>query len=145
MHYCQQRSVHSYSELKLNGRCIPVVDKVKFVYMMFDRKLTFVLHTQYLKELFKKGAEYTTSHEPYRLGRRQHTPSKFVQVARMFEAGLQQRVLRLGMRLIPAGCRQRAECCFANVSLGISCNSSSKSACRGREVSAGIKVGQLTL
>jgi hypothetical protein len=55
MHFCQQRALHPDPELKLNGVPVPVVDEVKFLGLIFDRKLTFASHIQYLKQRCMKA------------------------------------------------------------------------------------------
>ena len=48
-HFCQLRKVHNDPELYLYGSLIPVVDEAKFLGVIFDRKLSFIPHTKYLK------------------------------------------------------------------------------------------------
>jgi len=50
MHFCRLRSAHPKPELALNGTLIPVVKQTKFLGVIFDNKLTFLLHIRYLKE-----------------------------------------------------------------------------------------------
>jgi hypothetical protein len=50
MHFCQQRTLHRDPELTLYGANIPIVDEVKFLGLIFDQKLTFEPHIQYLKQ-----------------------------------------------------------------------------------------------
>jgi hypothetical protein len=50
MHFCRQCTLHPDPELKLCGATIPVADEVKFLGLIFDRKLTFAPHTHYLKQ-----------------------------------------------------------------------------------------------
>ena len=49
MHFCQLRSLHNEPVLKLDGMEIPVVDQYKFLGVIFDRKLSFIPHINYLK------------------------------------------------------------------------------------------------
>ena len=49
MHYCQLRGLQNDPVLKLDGVEIPVVDQYKFVGVIFDRKLSFIPHINYLK------------------------------------------------------------------------------------------------
>ena len=49
VHFCQLRKVHDDPELYLYGSLIPVVDDFKFLGIIFDRKLSFILHIKYLK------------------------------------------------------------------------------------------------
>ena len=44
VHFCQLRKVHTDPELYLYGTLIPVVDEAKFLGVIFDRKLSFILH-----------------------------------------------------------------------------------------------------
>jgi len=50
IHFCKLRNAHPNPELKLNGSLIPVVEKTKFLGVIFDNKLTFLTHICYLKE-----------------------------------------------------------------------------------------------
>ena len=49
VHFCQLRKVHDDPELYLYGSLIPVVEDVKFLGIIFDRKLSFIPHIKYLK------------------------------------------------------------------------------------------------
>ena len=49
LHYCQLRKIHDDPELYLYGSLIPVVDDFKFLGLIFDRKLSFISHIEYLK------------------------------------------------------------------------------------------------
>jgi len=49
MHFCQLRRHHDEPSFTLDGTPIPVVEEVKFLGIIFDRKLTFVPHLKSLK------------------------------------------------------------------------------------------------
>ena len=49
MQFCQLRGLHNDPVLKLDGMEIPVVDQYKFLGVIFDRKLSFIPHINYLK------------------------------------------------------------------------------------------------
>ena len=49
MHFCQLRGLHNDPVLKLDGVEIPVVAQYKFLGVIFDRKLSFIPHINYLK------------------------------------------------------------------------------------------------
>ena len=49
IHYCQLRGLHNDPVLKLDGVEIPVVDQYKYSGVIFDRKLSFIPHINYLK------------------------------------------------------------------------------------------------
>ena len=49
VHFCQLRKVHDDLELYLYGSLIPVVEYFKFLGVLFDRKLSFISHINYLK------------------------------------------------------------------------------------------------
>ena len=48
VHFCQLRKVHDDPELYLYGSLIPVVDDFKFLGIIFDHKLSFIPHIEYL-------------------------------------------------------------------------------------------------
>ena len=48
MHFCQLRQCHLHPELTLGGTKIECVDEFKFLGLVFDRKLNFKAHIQYL-------------------------------------------------------------------------------------------------
>ena len=50
MQFCRLRNAHPNSDLKLKGTLIPVVERTKFLGVIFDIKLTFLPHIRYLKE-----------------------------------------------------------------------------------------------
>ena len=54
VHFCQQRKMHNNPTLNLGGSEIPVVDQYKFLSVIFDKKLSFIPHIQYLKEKCSK-------------------------------------------------------------------------------------------
>ncbi len=49
MHFCRSTHCHDDPELTLGGFPIPVVEKTKFLGLIFDRRLTFKPHIQQLK------------------------------------------------------------------------------------------------
>ena len=53
VHFCQLRKMHNPT-LKLDGSEIPVVNQYKFLGVIFDKKLSFILHIQYLKDKCNK-------------------------------------------------------------------------------------------
>jgi len=50
IHFCRLLKLHANPQLSLNGIPIPVVEKTKFLGLIFDRKLSFISHLYYLKE-----------------------------------------------------------------------------------------------
>ena len=50
VHFTRSRKVFSEPELYLKGFRVPVKDEVKFLGVIFDKKLTFVPHIKYLKD-----------------------------------------------------------------------------------------------
>jgi len=48
VHFCRLRKFHSDPQLLLNGSPIPVVEEVKFLGIIFDKKLSFLPHLRYL-------------------------------------------------------------------------------------------------
>ena len=54
MHFCQLRKLHQDPSLFLDGEQLPVVEKHKFLGLIFDRKLSFIPHINYLKAKCKK-------------------------------------------------------------------------------------------
>ena len=57
MHFCQLRGLHNDPVLKLDGVEIPVVDQYKFLGIIFDRKLSFIPHINYLKAKCQKALQ----------------------------------------------------------------------------------------
>ena len=57
MHFCQLRGLHNDPILKLDGVEIPVVDQYKFLGVIFDRKLRFIPHINYLKAKCHKALQ----------------------------------------------------------------------------------------
>ena len=55
MHFCQFHKLHLDPSLYLDGKQIPVVKEYKFVGLIFDNKLTFIPHIQYLKSKCKEA------------------------------------------------------------------------------------------
>ena len=54
VHFCQLRKMYNNPTLKLDGSEIPVVDQYKFLGVIFDKKLSFIPHIQYLKDKCNK-------------------------------------------------------------------------------------------
>ena len=44
IHFCRLRKSHPEPQLFMNGNPVPVVEKVKFLGIIFDRKLSFLPH-----------------------------------------------------------------------------------------------------
>ena len=55
VHFCNQRNCHEDPELKLDNVAIPVVEEFKFLGIIFDKKLTFKSHINYLKTKCSKA------------------------------------------------------------------------------------------
>jgi len=55
VHFCRLRKFHSDPQLLLNGSPIPVVEEVKFLGIIFDKKLSFLPHLRYLKNKCSKA------------------------------------------------------------------------------------------
>ena len=49
VHFCKLRRIHNDPVLYLYGSPIPVVEETKFLGVIFDRKLSFIPHTRYIK------------------------------------------------------------------------------------------------
>ena len=57
MYFCQLRGLQNDPVLKLDGVEIPVVDHYKFLGVIFDRKLSFIPHINYLKAKCHKALQ----------------------------------------------------------------------------------------
>ena len=55
VHFCRLRKPHPDPLLLLNGTPIPVVDQIKFLGLIFDKKLSFVPHLQFLRKKCMKA------------------------------------------------------------------------------------------
>ena len=55
MHFCQSRKVHLDPELKLENEQIKVVHEFKFLGILFDSKLSFIPHINYLSNICQKA------------------------------------------------------------------------------------------
>ena len=55
MHFCQSRKLHLDPELIINGVQIEVVPEFKFLGLLFDSKLSFILHINYLSNKCQKA------------------------------------------------------------------------------------------
>ena len=49
VHFCRLRKAHPDPQLLLSGTPIPVDEQTKFLGLVFDKKLSFIPHLQYLK------------------------------------------------------------------------------------------------
>ena len=57
MHFCQLRGLHNDPVLKLDGVEIPVAEQYKFLGIIFDKKLSFIPHINYLKAKCHKALQ----------------------------------------------------------------------------------------
>jgi ribonuclease HI len=57
MHFCNRRGLHPDPVLHLNNNPIPIVEKTKFLGLIFDRKLTFKAHIDYLRVKCQAGLQ----------------------------------------------------------------------------------------
>jgi ribonuclease HI len=55
MHFCNQRKLHLDPELKINGTPIPIVQQTKYLGLIFDSKLNFKAHIDYLRQKCQKS------------------------------------------------------------------------------------------
>ena len=49
MHFCRRRGLHPDPDLKIYNSSIPVVEQTKFLGVIFDKKLSFIPHINYLR------------------------------------------------------------------------------------------------
>jgi len=67
LHFCRLRKLHPDPHLSLNGSPIPVVEEVKFLGVIFDKKLSFLPHMHDLKNKCTSwGADQQTLLHLYR-------------------------------------------------------------------------------
>ena len=59
--------MHNNPTLNLDGSEIPVIDQYKFLGIIFDKKLSFILHIQYLREMYQ-NIKTPSCNSPQRLG-----------------------------------------------------------------------------
>jgi len=90
IHFCRLLKPHLDPRLSLNGMPIPVVEKTKFLGLIFDRKLSFILHTSSLLPQGKMSESYksTTCCCSHLLGSRSTNTSAPLQVFNMVKVGL---------------------------------------------------------
>mgnify|MGYP001553615755 CR=1 FL=1 len=55
VHFCMQRRMHDDPVLILNGQPVPLVEKVKFLGVWFDKKLNFKAHIDYVRGKCQKS------------------------------------------------------------------------------------------
>ena len=51
MHFRQQRTLHPDQDLKIHGSSIPEIEDIEFLGLNFDKKLTFVPHIRYPRDV----------------------------------------------------------------------------------------------
>ena len=78
MHFCQSRKLHLDPELTLDDVRIEVVPEGKFLGLLFDSKLSFIPHINYLNNKCQKALKSFTSCLQYGLGSRQKSPVKII-------------------------------------------------------------------
>ncbi|XP_055924649.1 uncharacterized protein LOC129956736 [Argiope bruennichi] len=55
VHFCRKRSLHPDPVIQIRGVDIPVVEEVRFLGVIFDRKLTFLSHVLHLRKRCEKS------------------------------------------------------------------------------------------
>ncbi|GBM04979.1 putative RNA-directed DNA polymerase from transposon X-element [Araneus ventricosus] len=50
VHFCRKRGLHLDPEIEMDGRIIQIENQVRFLGILFDRKLTFLSHVKYLRK-----------------------------------------------------------------------------------------------
>ena len=55
IHFCNKRKLHPDPVITIYGQAIPVVDQAKFLGIVFDRKLNFKAHIDYLRGKCQKA------------------------------------------------------------------------------------------
>ena len=69
VHFCSRRKMHSDPVLKIDESEIPVVNKYKFLGVIFDKKkLSFIPHIKYLKKQINPCPTTFASRCPHRVG-----------------------------------------------------------------------------
>ena len=61
MHFCQSKKLHLDPELTLDGVQTEVVPEFKCLGLLFDSKLTFILHINYLSNKYQKALNLVSS------------------------------------------------------------------------------------
>ena len=88
LYYCCYWDHHDYTNnptLNLDGSEIPLVDQYKFLGVIFDKKLSFISHIQYLKEKCSKTLKLfrVITHKDW--GAYQHTLLKLYRILIRFK------------------------------------------------------------
>ena len=78
MHFCQLRKMHLDPELTLDDVQIEVVSEFKFLGLLFDSKLSFIPHMNYLSNKCHKALKSFTCSLQYGLGSRQKSLIKVI-------------------------------------------------------------------
>ncbi|GBN59803.1 putative RNA-directed DNA polymerase from transposon X-element [Araneus ventricosus] len=55
VHFCRKRSLHFDPELKLNSKIIPFINEIRFLGVVFDKKLSFLPHVKQLRKKCEKS------------------------------------------------------------------------------------------
>ncbi|GBM51565.1 hypothetical protein AVEN_145921-1, partial [Araneus ventricosus] len=55
IHFCRKRSLHFDPELKLNSEIIPFMNEIRFLGVVFDKKLSFLPHVKQLRKKCEKS------------------------------------------------------------------------------------------
>ena len=50
VHFCNKNSLQPELNLKQYGQQLPVEEQVKFIGLLFDRKINFIPHIKYMKD-----------------------------------------------------------------------------------------------
>ena len=61
MHFCNKRKLHPDPTLTIFNSQIPVVSQTKFLGVIFDSKLNFKAHIDYIRQKCEKSHELTES------------------------------------------------------------------------------------
>ena len=100
IHFCHLRKLQPDPQLFLNGSPFPVVEEVKFLGIIFDRKLSFLPHLRYLKNKCTKALNILRVVAHTCWGADQHSLFTLLQVFDLFETGLWLHCARLYKRFL---------------------------------------------
>ncbi|GBM04797.1 hypothetical protein AVEN_20230-1 [Araneus ventricosus] len=55
VHFCRKRDIHADFILSIRNDAIPIVDEIRFLGVIFDRRLTFPPHIFHLRKKYEKS------------------------------------------------------------------------------------------
>ncbi|GFV39572.1 putative RNA-directed DNA polymerase from transposon X-element [Trichonephila clavipes] len=99
VHFCRKRGIHPDPDIRIRDVQIPVVPDVRFLGVIFDRRLTFLPHILHLRKRCEKSLNLLKVLSNTSWGRIEHHYSECIRQSRTLSHRLRMCCIRISVQL----------------------------------------------